>query len=381
MPFVILLVALGIFVPDLYIWNTFVKGERLVWSVIYWIPSALFLLLSGCAMLWRRFDAGVMNIFTALLLGVALPKAVFALVAWLGDSSSVFFPLARPLGYYSALALAVFVMTLSFYGLFFGWKVITVKKIDLYFDGLPLEFDGYKIAHITDFHIGTYLKSADSVGRIVDTINALHADIVAFTGDLVNLSPSEVRLFLPVLSGIRAEDGVLSILGNHDYCGYVKYSSPNGRANAQADLERLERRAGWNLLKNENVIVERGHDRIAFVGVENDGRPPFPARADLRKAMSGLPEGIFTVLLSHDPTHWRRNVLPETDIPLMLSGHTHGMQFQIGGFSPSKFVYPEWGGLYSEGDRMLYVSTGVGSNLTFRFGVWPEIVLITLHRR
>ena len=136
-----------------------------------------------------------------------------------------------------------------------------------------------------------------------------------------------------------------------------------------------------NLLMNENRIIHNGCDSIALIGVENDGLPPFPERGDLMKAQKGLPDGIFKILMSHDPTHWHRKVLPDTDIDLTLSGHTHAMQLKIGNFSPSMFVYPEWGGLYTDGARLLYVSTGTGGNIAFRWGAWPEIDVITLKKR
>ena len=135
---------------------------------------------------------------------------------------------------------------------------------------------------------------------------------------------------------------------------------------------------GWQLLLNENKIVKRGNDSIAVIGVENDGKPPFPALGDLSKSTRGT-EGMFKLLLSHDPSHWRRKVLPETDIQLMLAGHTHAMQFRLGCFSPSAWIYPEWGGLYTEDGRGLHVNVGLGSvMIPYRFGAWPEITIITL---
>ncbi len=378
MIYVILLVAAGILAPDLYIWDTYVRGGRAIWSVIYWVPSFLFVFLAVFAMAFKRFNAGVMNIFTALILGVALPKALFALVAWLGATSSDVLPFAEPLGYYSGVTIALVVMTLSFFGLFFGWKIITVHRVEMRFDNLPPQFDGYRIVQLTDFHIGTYHKSPDTVRKIVDKVNSLHPDAIAFTGDLVNLRPSEVDEFMPELERLKAPDGVFSVLGNHDYCAYLKYRERDGAVKASQALCAKEREMGWELLVNESRIISRGGATMAIVGVENDGKPPFPARADLRHALRDLPEGTFKVLLSHDPTHWRREVLPDSDVALTLAGHTHAMQFRIGRFSPSRFVYREWGGEYREGDRVLYVSTGVGSNLTFRFGAWPEVVEIIL---
>jgi len=146
-------------------------------------------------------------------------------------------------------------------------------------------------------------------------------------------------------------------------------------------LKRRKAEMGWRLLLNDNQIVRRGNDSIAIVGVENDGKPPFPALGDLPRATRGT-EGMFKLLLSHDPSHWRRRVLPETDIQLMLSGHTHAMQFRLGNFSPSAWIYPEWGGLYTEGAQSLYVNTGLGSvMIPYRFGAWPEISVITLSRK
>lgn len=378
MIYVILLVAVGILAPDLYIWDNYVRGGRAIWSVIYWVPSLLFVVLAVFALAFKRFSAGLMNIFTALILGVALPKALFALVAWLGATSANLVPFAEPLGYYGGVTIALVVMTLSFFGLFFGWKIITVQRVEMRFDTLPPQFDGYKIVQLSDFHIGTYHKSPATVRKIVDKVNSLGADAIAFTGDLVNLRPSEVDEFMPVLERLKARDGVFSVLGNHDYCAYLKYPERDGATRAMHALCDRERAMGWKLLMNQSELIRRGDDMIAMAGVENHGRPPFQARANLRHALKGLPKGTFKVLLSHDPTHWRDEVLPDSDVELMLAGHTHAMQFRIGRISPSRFVYREWGGEYRVGNRVLYVSTGVGSNLTFRFGAWPEVVEITL---
>ena len=135
---------------------------------------------------------------------------------------------------------------------------------------------------------------------------------------------------------------------------------------------------GWDLLLNENRVIRRGDDSIAIVGVENDGTPPFPSYADMNKALENLQDETYKVLLSHDPTHWRREILPQSNIDLTLSGHTHAMQLRLAGFSPSMWAYPEWGGTYYDGERALHVNTGTGSNVAFRLGAWPEITVVTL---
>lgn len=219
------------------------------------------------------------------------------------------------------------------------------------------------------------------VAEIVDKVNAFHPDAIFFTGDLVNSSPKEVSMFIPILAGMKAKDGVFSILGNHDYCEYRSYTAPDSPERNLAELIRTECSMGWTVLLNEHHLLHRDNDSIALIGVENDGEPPFPSRADLRKATRGLDGNIYKILLSHDPSHWRRAVLPDTDIHLTLSGHTHALQLKIGGFSPALWKYPEWGGLYREGARLLHVSTGVGSNVAFRLGAWPEINVIRLHSK
>lgn len=176
--------------------------------------------------------------------------------------------------------------------------------------------------------------------------------------------------------------GVFSVIGNHDYSEYRRWEQPDGAARSLARLEQAQREWGWQLLLNEHRLVVRGGDTLAVVGVENTaGRHAFTSRGDLGAACRGIPDGMFKILLSHDPSHWRREVLPAGDIRLTLSGHTHAMQFRIGRFSPSAWIYDEWGGLYGEQGCRLHVSTGAGGTAPFRFGAWPCIDLITLKRK
>lgn len=170
-------------------------------------------------------------------------------------------------------------------------------------------------------------------------------------------------------------------MGNHDYCEYGADKSEHNIEKNQTVLRYLEAKIGWRLLMNEHALIRRGDDAIAVIGVENISRPPFQDYGDLHKAMEGLPTGMFKILLSHDPSHWRRGVLHQTDIALTLSGHTHAGQLRIGRLSPSKVAYQEWGGKYTEDGSMLYVSTGIGGTVPFRIGAWPEVNVITLRRK
>ena len=257
----------------------------------------------------------------------------------------------------------------------------TVVDVEVASERVPKAFDGYRMVQLSDLHISTFHQSPQTIDRLVEMVNELDADAIVFTGDLVNLAPDELNPFMDVLSKLRAKDGVFSVMGNHDYCVYgVGNDSTTMLRNTREVISRQEM-LGWDLLMNENRLVHRGNDSIAIIGVENDGEPPFPSYANLPKALEGVSDEVYKVLLSHDPTHWRRDVLPDTNIDLTLSGHTHSMQFRLGSFSPSMWTYREWGGTYYEGDRALHVNTGTGGNVPFRLGAWPEITLITLRSK
>ncbi len=379
MPYIIVIILLLVtVVPDLYIAHFFLRGEILTLRLLYWLPlvaiyMALVLALCGYQQEW------MLRIFIALILCTALPKLFFLLFSATGKGISYLFPPAGAVGNVIGMMVGIVVIGIAVYGFTIGWKRVTVREVEINFPDLPVAFDGYKIVQLSDLHIGTYRYSPETLHRIVRQVNELNPDAVFFTGDIVNSSPDELEMFIKPLSEIAAKDGIYSILGNHDYCTYNRYNNPQEQAENLQKVIQQERMMGWNLLLNEHRIIRRDSDSIAIVGVENDGKPPFPALGDLPKATSGIPEGLYKVLLSHDPTHWRRKVLPQTDIQLTLSGHTHAMQLRFGNFSPSSWAYPEWGGLYYEGKRVLHVSTGTGSNVPFRWGAWPEIDVITLH--
>lgn len=294
----------------------------------------------------------------------------------------VFLVLLPFTGWRIALVLPLAWELLMAYGFFFGWRHVIVRRATCASPLLPKAFDGYKVLQLSDIHIGTYLHNRKFIEKLVRLVNAQHADLIVFTGDLVNVSADEVIPFQHALKQIQAPDGVYSIMGNHDYCEYVPGKEERTIEKNQTVLKYLENKIGWKLLLNEHVLIQRhGSEPIAVIGVENISRPPFPDYGDLKKAMAGLPRGMFKILLSHDPSHWRRGVLHQTDIALTLSGHTHAGQMRVGRLSPSKMAYQEWGGKYVEGGSMLYVSTGIGGTVPFRLGAWPEINVITLKRK
>lgn len=348
----LLIILLAVVIPDVIIWDWIFPSLCVGWKLLLCLPTLVVFASMWATMTGRWGHNLSIRMFFGSLLLLAFPKLVFALIAW-------------PFGWIAGLTVAVLVLFLFAYGFMYGWLRLAVKRETLEFADLPKAFDGYRILQISDFHIGTFEHHPAFVKRVVETANSQGADLIVFTGDLINISGNETKPFVEILSRLKAKDGVLSILGNHDY------------ADVQAVVAD-ERRMGWRLLTNEHVNIERDNQTISVIGVEQTGRPPFAARGHLKEAMSGIPSETFKILLTHDPSHWRLEVLDKTNIQFTLSGHTHAAQLKIGRFSPARWMYREWGGKYEHDGRVLYVSLGLGGTMPFRLGAWPEINVITL---
>lgn len=367
--------------PDIYVRFAFLRKKKWTWRLLNWLPSVVAIL---CALIFWGTNIPALPLskaFFYILICIALPKLVFMAVSILFRICRLFWKGAKKAELPVSLACTFAALIVMIYGCTVGQKKLVVKEQTLYFKNLPAEFDGYRIVQISDLHIGTYGEDTTFVARVVNEVLAQNPDLIVYTGDLVNSDAAEVDPFIPLLSSLSAPDGVLSIFGNHDYCYYNHHHQMEVIRKEQEALKAKEREMGWQLLLNEHRVIWRDSTCIAVVGVENVGKPPFPHDGDLPKAMAGLADSTFVILLSHDPSHWRMEVLSETDIPLMLSGHTHAMQFRIGSITPVRLKYPEWGGLYEEDGQQLFVSTGVGGGIPFRFGAWPEICVLTLRRK
>ncbi len=262
---------------------------------------------------------------------------------------------------------------------------IEVKPVSVAVSGLPDTFDGYTIAQISDLHVGSYGTDTTYVSRLVDSINALQPDIIVFTGDIVNRTTAELHPFVAPLSRLQAPDGVLSILGNHDYGDYYEWDSPQAKTDNMRVMHQLQQQMRWHLLDNETIMLHRGSDSLAVIGVQNVGDPPFPIYGSLSKAYPAISDAAVKVLLSHNPVHWTDSIAnrPEVNVALTLSGHTHAMQIACGRFSPAALRYKTWGGLYTDSlGRALYVNIGIGEvAFPARVGATPEITLITLHKK
>jgi predicted MPP superfamily phosphohydrolase len=261
-----------------------------------------------------------------------------------------------------------------------------IKRRTIYLPNLPKSFDGIKIGQISDVHSGSFYNKTAVQGG-VDMLNAEKCDVIFFTGDLVNDRTSEMKDYTNIFDKVKAPLGVFSILGNHDYGDYVKWDSPAAKQKNLEDLYVVHKNLGWDLLRNENRSLKIGNEEIAIIGVENWGSSlRFPRKGDIAKAKIGTEEAPVKLLLSHDPSHWRAQILPNhKDIDMMFAGHTHGMQFgiQFGDlqWSPAQFVYPEWSGLYQRDTQKLYVHVGYGFlGFPGRVGILPEITIFELKK-
>lgn len=290
-------------------------------------------------------------------------------------------------------SLAVVLATVVFITMWVSYSItphrVQVTQAMVKSARVPAEFDGYRICHISDMHLGTYNADTTFIGSCIDTINALKPDLIVFTGDLVSATADEAYPHVTQLERLKARDGVLAILGNHDYDDYTRLT-PQERREDHRLLCNLITDAGWKLLTNESTGVHRGSDSIAVVGTENYSRKHHrtPNYSNLSRAMQGITTGKnrpFTLLLQHNPQMWRDEVLSKQPIDLMLSGHTHAMQCKVScsgiTLSPAALLYKEWGGLYTAGNQSLYVNTGLGMvGVPARIGATPEITIITLKR-
>ena len=345
--------CLLLLVPDLLVWTGMVAGagigSKTVCSTVTLIQ---LLIMLNFLTKWTSWITRTRLFFICFLM-LVLPKVVFALVGW-------------PLGWCAGMIAALVLMMTFTYGFTYGWVKLKIRHEEIVSSQLPVSFDGYRILQFSDLHLGTFMYQPWFIDKLFCEMRAQDADLVVFTGDLVNIKANEAAIFVNMLSQISAPDGVYSVLGNHDY-----FDVPGA-------VIHMEEQLGWKVLNDTHCLIERNGAHIALIGVQHVGEPPFISHGNLSAAMDGVPNGIFKILLSHNPSHWRREIVGNTDIQLTLSGHTHAAQMRIGPFSPARLMYREWGGWYVQGNQWLYVSIGLGGTIPFRLIAWPEINVITL---
>lgn len=363
--FYIVVMSVLAFLPDFWLWHIGVSEWPLLLAILWWVPSLLLVLAEVGLQMGFFHKLSVRVLFTTILFS-AFPKVIFILF-------DAFLP------WFFALIPALGVMGWFAFGFIEGWKRLELKHITFTSPDLPPYFDGYRLVQITDFHLGSFPPGNDFVQKVVDATNNEEPDMILFTGDLVNNQASEVEPYLKTLGQLHAQDGIYSIWGNHDYCEYGNNHSIGALKRNRRMLYGYQESLGWHQLMNEHHVVSHGMSSIAVIGVENPGQPPFTNRSNLKKAMKGVDPDMFKILLSHDPHHWRREVVGKK-IQLTLAGHTHAGQLKIGKWTPARMAFKEWGGAYRIGEQMLYVSSGIGGSFPFRLGAWPELTVVTLKR-
>lgn len=380
----LVLVALLV-IPALFLQLRYFRNRpgRRKWKILMWVVVAV-LCVGSITFVLTGFRSGspewLWRLFFPLLVGVfsaEIAVCIGGAVGWWGNRIAT----------YTGLAVALICIIIATMAYFIGNKRIEVKEYSFYSKDLPQAFDGLRIVHFSDLHLGTYGTDTTRVAQLLGKVMEQKGDVIVFTGDLVNFESKEALPFVEQLSRLHAPLGVYSIMGNHDYAVYRMFPTKEEQVADIRQLTEIEKQAGWTLLRNENTLLHKDGQSIAIVGMENDGNPPFPHMADVPKAMKGLPDKgedghpLFKVVLTHDPSHWRRSILKDTDAQLTLAGHTHGLQFKIFGWSPASFIYKEWGGQYYQGNRSIVVSVGLGlGTVPFRFGAWSEVCVITLHK-
>ena len=303
-----------------------------------------------------------------------------------GSEKEFYMPARRRFVSQMALGVAAIPFLSLLYGMYKGKYDFRVLKYTLTYDDLPEAFDGYRITQISDIHSGSF-DNREKIEYAVDLINEQQSDIIVFTGDMVNNKSDEMKPWLETFSRLTASDGKFSVLGNHDYGDYVSWSTQTEKHNNLLTLMQMQKEMGFDLLLNEHRYLNRGGHRLALVGVENWGVGGFKKAGDFNKAISGISADDFTILLSHDPSHWEHEIMShQKHVHLTMSGHTHGMQFgiEIPGWikwSPVKWRYKYWAGIYKEMGQYINVNRGFGF-LAYpgRVGIWPEITVIELKR-
>ena len=405
------LIGLGIFIGifllvDFYLFQA-VKGSIKGFSeqtqrtikIIYWsIPVLSVLLTLATFFLYPGYISGkARNLIIASIFVVYISKLLAAVFLFLMDiinmarhylhktikpetadpklTRSAF--MAK-----SALALGGAHVGLMAYGIISGAHDYRVRKVQLTIKGLPKAFDGMSLAQISDVHSGSFFNKTAVQGG-VEMLMAQKPDMVFFTGDLVNNEAKEFNDYFDIFKKIQAPLGVYSTLGNHDYGDYVPWDSPNLKAKNLQTLITAHKMMGWNILMDENKAIKMGGDTLGVLGIQNWGLGGFVKKGDLNKALQNTDQMATKLLLSHDPSHWRAQVLGKTDIDVSFAGHTHGMQYgvEIGDFkwSPIQYKYKEWAGLYTEGEQKIYVNRGFGYlGFPGRIGILPEISIFTL---
>jgi len=372
------------------------------WAIPILLVAGMFIFFVYVGQSGKPAQFNGIYVFTGIFILLYVPKLFFIIFHFLDDIKDVIAWAVKKLSATDSATFAeadrisrsqfltrvgiigaLLPFTSILYGMAWGRFDFKVRRHTLSFANLPKAFAGFKIVQISDIHLGSLKGDEEKFAAAIEMVNSEKPDLLLFTGDLVNNTADEIDGWEPIFSKLKSKYGNFSVLGNHDYGDYFMWKSPEAK---RANLDRViakHKELGFNILLNENTVIEKDGEKIGLIGIENWGLPPFPQYGDLNKAMQGIENMPFKVLMSHDPSHWDAQVLRKTDIDISFAGHTHGMQFGIDipglRWSPVKFKYPRWAGLYTENNQHLYVNIGFGYiGFPGRVGTPPEITVIEL---
>ena len=375
--------------PVIYIHRHYLnrrKHHQVLWKTLIWIPAALMAVYTLGLSAGSDFAPADMNIlyFYLCLLGVIVaPLAVFAICSVVGLLFCKLLHKRQNWGNLVGFCLALITLFIAVYGFTIGYNKTEVNEQEFVCKDLPASFDGYRIVLFSDLHVGSYLGGREKVlEKNIRMINEQQGDMVVFTGDLQNLQPSELDPVQSVLSTIKAKDGVYSVMGNHDYPNYIKADFATEALN-ESLIKSKQRSMGWNVLLNENKVVRRGSDSIVVMGIDDNTlgfTGKYKRRSDLPKAQQGVKDNAFAVALLHNPELWATELVPDLKAQLTLSGHTHGGQLKLFGWTPVSLKTDYVAGWYELNGRSLFVTSGLGALIPFRFGMSGEIVVLTLRK-
>ena len=383
------LFILLIIIPDLYFdfhyWRRkYSLGQRFC----RWLPTIGLVVYTIYLMYEKNFipdNPNILYIYLLLLGLIAIPKLVYMLCSITGLTFSKLIHRksskhpAKNYGNLIGLVCVPVIWYIVLYGSFIGFNKVEVNRQTFTSPDLPKAFDGYKVVLFSDAHVGSYTARNEHVlKKAIDLINAQHPDMIVYTGDIQSTQPQDIYRHMDVLSSLRAKDGIYSILGNHDYGDYICGNTAKKVANMRETMS-LEKQMGWTLLMNEHRYIDRGKSHIIIAGMENDGDGiRFPQKGNIKKALKGINDDDFILMLEHDPSSWRRRIIPDGRAQLTLSGHTHKMQFALFDWCPMSLTGKEVNGWYTEDEQTLFVTAGLGGLIPFRFGAPGEIAVITL---
>ena len=325
----------------------------------------------------RFYGLGILSFAPKLIFVIVISTLYFTNFLFSENESMIVIPIV-------GLLSGILPFSVILYGTFKAIYRFKVYRHVISLDKLPKSFHGLKIVQISDLHLGSFNYAYNKLESAIRIINNLKPDYIVITGDLVNNYAWELKGWDKVFKQLKAKKGKFAILGNHDYGDYSEWKSSKEKQKNFELIQYFFKKIDFKLLMNETKIISKNDEEIALIGVENWGKPPFKQYGDLEKALENVKDIPFKILLSHDPTHWTEEVIDKTDISLMLAGHTHGMQagFQYKNlkWSPIKYKFQHWAGLYQHKDQYLYVNRGLGwLGFPARIGMRPEITLIELN--